>query len=139
MTIRPARSSDEPWLRQLLFSALQEEYGPQEPGDLADEWQARIRYKDRLIWIAEIDGQPAGFLWVLRLPDPLFAAGDYYIYYVAVAPEARRRGLATALLQHARAALPGTLRLLVRRDSPARTLYAKLGARAEREEWQWPK
>lgn len=138
MTIREARLDDEPWLRRLLATCLQEEYGPQDPGDLADEWHARIRYKDRLIWVAEVDGVPVGFLWVLRLPDPLFAAGDYYVYYVAVAPEARGRGVATALLRHARAALPGTLRLLVRRDSPARALYAKLGARAEREEWHWP-
>ena len=136
--IRPARSEDEAWIRRLLFASLAEEYGPMDPEDAAAEWQQRNKSPGRLIWIAEADGEPVGFVWVLYLPDSTFAAGDYYFYYLAVVPGWRGRGLGRALMTHARGALPGTLRLLVRHDSPAKRLYTSLGATSFREELVWP-
>jgi ribosomal protein S18 acetylase RimI-like enzyme len=137
-TVRTARSTDEPWLRTLLYASLLEEYGRFDPEDFADEWRARIRATNRTIWVAEEDGEPAGFLWTVYLPDPSFPEGDTYIYYVAVDPAYRGRGIAATLLRKLRAETPGAIRLLVRHDSPAKRLYERLGAYVYREEWVWP-
>lgn len=138
ITIRPARPDDEAWLRQLLYTSLVEEYGRFDPTDFADEWRQRYRSPAKDIWVAEADGRAAGFLWALYLPDPTFPDGDTYLYYVAVETAFRGRGIAGSLLRHLRAAVPGAIRLLVRHDSPAKRLYARLGAHVAREEWVWP-
>jgi ribosomal protein S18 acetylase RimI-like enzyme len=137
-TIRTARSTDEPWLRALLYASLVEEYGRFDPEDFADEWRSRIRATNKTIVVAEQDGTPVGFLWALTLPDPSFPHGDTYLYYVAVDPTHRGQGIAASLLRHLRAEVPGAIRLLVRHDSPARRLYGRLGAHVYREEWVWP-
>ena len=136
--IRLAESGDEPWLRRLLQRSLAEEYGPLDPEDFADEWHTRIGCGANVVWIADDTTGPIGFAWLIRLPDPLFRSGTYYLYYVAVEAAHRGQGVALALLQHVRTALPGAIRLLVRCDSPAKRLYTRLGAHPWREEWVWP-
>jgi ribosomal protein S18 acetylase RimI-like enzyme len=138
ISLRDARPDDEAWLRRSLLAGLIEEYGHFDAEDFADEWRQRYRSPAKQIWIADVDGTPAGFLWALHLPDPSFPAGDTYIYYLAVLPAHRRQGIAAILLRHLRAAVPGAIRLLVRHDSPAKRLYARLGAHLYREEWVWP-
>ncbi|MBC7541915.1 MAG: GNAT family N-acetyltransferase [Candidatus Sericytochromatia bacterium] len=109
-----------------------------DPADAAAEWRQRYQSSGWEIWIAEADGTPVGFVWVLYLPDATFSAGDYYYYYLAVEAAWRGQGLGRKLMQHARQALPGAMRMLVRHDSPAKRLYLSLGARPFREELVWP-
>jgi ribosomal protein S18 acetylase RimI-like enzyme len=135
--IRPATGADEPWLRQVLYASLIEEYGTFDADDFADEWRSRLRSPGKQIWVAEVDQAPVGFLWALTLPDPTFPQGDTYIYYLAVIPPHRHRGIAADLMRHQRAQVPGAIRWLVRHDSPAKRLYTRLGAGVYREEWVW--
>lgn len=72
------------------------------------------------ILVAEDDGQAAGFL-TLDLQQGI-------IDQLAVAPGRQGRGIATALLDAAKALRPAGLELVVNRDNPAaRRLYARHG------------
>ena len=143
MRLRPARPDDETFIRNLWIKCLEEEYDHLDASEQAAEWTLRYRHEPRHLMICEdeVDQGPAkalGFIWLLSLPDPTFREGNWWLYYVAVMPEARGRGLARKMLDHARETLPGTIRLLVRCESPVRSLYKRVGAKAVREEWHWP-
>jgi [ribosomal protein S18]-alanine N-acetyltransferase len=73
--------------------------------------------------VALAEERVAGFLAFRQV-----AEGECEILNLAVAPEARRRGLATALIEELIAERPGTLFLEVRSsNAAARNLYAHLG------------
>ena len=72
------------------------------------------------VLVAEIDGRPAGFL--------TFDPGKTTIDQLAVDPALQGRGIASRLLDRAKALSPGGLDLIVNRDNaPARCLYARRG------------
>lgn len=77
-------------------------------------------------FLANLDGEPAGVAALVRTGE-----GISGIYSVATVPEARRRGVATALSQHCIEAYQETndefLTLQVLRGSDAQGLYEKLG------------
>lgn len=81
--------------------------------------------RDAGAWVAEVDHRIAGFLVWQRVLD------EASIHNVAVAPQARRRGIASHLLRHLRASLPEDTRrclLEVRASNHgALTLYRGLG------------
>jgi ribosomal-protein-alanine N-acetyltransferase len=75
------------------------------------------------LWVAETDGRVAGFL-VLSRPAP----GECEILNLAVGPQCRRAGVATALLRVALHDFRGDVFLEVREsNAAARKFYKRLG------------
>lgn len=76
--------------------------------------------------VVVVDGADAGRLWVARDQDAI------HLLDIALLPEHRRRGVGSALirmLQEEAAATARRLRLHVARNTPAVSLYARLGFR----------
>lgn len=91
---------------------------------LTGQWQ-RIGGPGVCAWIAQIDGEAAGFL--IGYPHEIDGAARPYVAVIGVAPQHRRRGAARALLS---AALMrwGAAWLHVRASNAgATTLYESLG------------
>ena len=94
----------------------------QQASPLAAQWPPR-NYLAYDVQVALAGGRVAGFL-VCRDTAP----GEAEVLNLAVAPEYRRRGIASALLATARERHPGELFLEVREsNAPAQALYGKLG------------
>ena len=87
-----------------------------------------------LFLVAEVDGVIVGYI-MCRIERPLFGLGKVkgHVISIAVLPEHRRKGIATALLQEALSRMAERYRaqecyLEVRvSNSPAISLYEKLG------------
>lgn len=130
-TFRPQEGTDDALLRRLFAAGLDASLGlhlwPEPERELMARWQYDARERDwneryppGSLEIIEVDGVPAGRIRLSR-PDP---DNCRQVVDLAVAPEYRRRGVATAAL----ARCPGPLALRVARDNlPARRLYARLG------------
>lgn len=90
---------------------------------------AFVHDRDHVALIGELAGKPAGFLlMVYDIPDEVTLTEQAFIAYTAVEPDARRSGVARALLEEAerqaRAAGRGYLSLMVTEDNlAARALY----------------
>ena len=86
---------------------------------------------------SELDG-PLGFALMLdALPDEVSGLAQGFIAYMAVEPDARRRGIANALLAAAEAAarerrLPHVALMVTEDNTAARELYAAAGYVTER-------
>lgn len=78
------------------------------------------------LWAASVDGQPASVLIARELD------GDCYLWFVATAPEAQRRGLASELMRRALrdASARGCTTTTLESTKIAETLYADLGYQA---------
>ena len=119
--LRPAREEDIPALAE-----MERAFFPDAP---AEDWLFRMLRDGRhvfLLW--EDGGRVLGYAWYEFILDE-GSVGD-----VAVAPEARHRGIGRALteamLADARARGLATLTLEVRQsNAPARTLYERCGFR----------
>lgn len=101
----------------LLAPLLAQQYAAREAGH-------RQRFPGGLEQVVWVDGARAGRLWTHRAPDAL------WLVDVALSARVRGGGLGTRLVralqaEAARAGVP--LRLTVRKDNPARRLYARLG------------
>ena len=109
--IRLAKSSDLDQIRAIQSTATE-----------ASQWQP----SDYLTFdchVAYVDGQVKGFLVSRQV-----AEGEREILNVAVHPDFRRLGIATALLRHEMARCQGSHFLEVREsNAPARSLYERLG------------
>lgn len=85
--------------------------------------------REHLALIAELEGRRAGFLLMMYdIPDEVTLAEQAFIAYTAVEPDARRCGVARALLDEAercaRAAGLGYISLMVTEENAgARALY----------------
>ena len=98
-----------------------------------ERWMAAHFGRDFSSWIAEIDGQgvaSAGLIWHEHPPGPSNPAGrEAYILNVYTRPEARRMGLARALVERliedARAA--GVTRIWLRASEAGRPLNEDMG------------
>lgn len=101
------------WPERERTSLLRMQYDARER-----DWQER--YPPGLLEIIEVDGVPAGRI---RLSRPL-ADGSRRVVDLAIAPEYRRRGLATAALTRHEDALSLNV---ARTNIPAQRLYARLG------------
>ena len=93
-----------------------------------------IRMKDRLYLIAELENSEIGLLEgkIIELPDVFTSLNSFHIRVVYVAPNARRRGVATALVREAlrwaakQSCREADLNVLSKNDM-ARGLYKKIG------------
>lgn len=117
MTPRPPTAADGPALAALLEATLG---GPRDPAALAEAPPHTVR--------RVLDDAAGPVAWI----EYRIVADEAELCEIAVAPRARRRGLARALVAHlvADAAARGAtaLHLEVRRDNaPARALYAAAG------------
>lgn len=90
---------------------------------------AFVYQREHLALIAELEGRRAGFLLMMYdIPDEVTLTEQAFIAYTAVEPEARRSGVARALLdeaeRYARADGLAYLSLMVTEDNAAaRALY----------------
>ena len=130
MTIRPASADDQAVLRE-LWEEFEREV-PEPPGFTPESWEEEWRDTQRQIeaggvFIAEDEDGPIG---VAKVEGP--DHGAMHIHLVHVRPQARRRGVAKALLRacvaHARASGAQTISLhvLVNNDS-AHAVWRRLG------------
>jgi len=89
--------------------------------------------------IADVDGDPAGFLILLTdVPDDVTQTDQAFIAFMAVAEPLRRSGVGKALLRAAEAEarrlrLPHLSLMVSADNAAARSLYDKAGFSAERQ------
>jgi ribosomal protein S18 acetylase RimI-like enzyme len=89
-------------------------------------------------FIAALDDVRVGFLILLTdIPDDVTQEDQAFVAYMAVALDARRRGVGRALIAAAeseasRLALPHLSMMVTADNTPARALYARLGLTEER-------
>ncbi|WHM40900.1 GNAT family N-acetyltransferase [Streptomyces sp. BPTC-684] len=131
VTFRAQEDADTGFLRRLFAAVLEPVLGlqawPERERELllrmqydARERDWRERYPPGLLEIIEAGGAPAGRI---RLSRPL-ADGSRRVVDLAIAPEYRCRGLATAALTRCEGALSLTV---ARTNLSAQRLYARLG------------
>ncbi|HEY0632965.1 MAG TPA: GNAT family N-acetyltransferase [Thermoleophilaceae bacterium] len=137
-TLRPVTDADRAFLIELYGSTREGELAQVEwtPGAReafveqqfsAQDAHYRANYPGATLDVIEVDGAPAGRLYVHRGPR------EIRIMDIALAPEFRCRGIGTALLQGLTAEADESGRRLsihVEMDNPARSLYERLGFRA---------
>ncbi len=133
LSIRPYRSEDLAAVVAIFQRAVRETasryYAPQEIDAWAPEPPDTAFWRDRLargkVWVCEADGAIAGFL---RLEE------DGYVDLVFVHPGFQRRGVASALLDHAAAwaAAHGIGWLFTEASRSARAFFEAKGFRVVR-------
>jgi ribosomal protein S18 acetylase RimI-like enzyme len=137
VALRPAGDADRTFLAQVYASTRADELAllpwteDQKAGFIAHQFEAqdahyRTHYDDAAFDVIEVDGEPAGRLYVHRGPS------DIRIVDIALAPPFRGRGLGTGLLRSLIAEAEDSGRRLsihVEMSNPARRLYERLGFR----------
>ena len=123
MTITRAKAEDACWCARLMSSS--------EPwitlGRGYEDCLARCRHAEYELWVSRDEaGVPLGFL----LLHPRGVAGSPYVASVAVAPDARGRGVGKVLMEFAELRWPEARHLFLCVSSfnaEARRLYERLG------------
>lgn len=135
IALRPARPEDREFLLSVYASTRTDELAVVPWGEaekaafLRQQFDAQTTYWDEQYpgaerLIAEIDGQPAGRLYVQRWPK------EIRLVDIALLPTFRRRGAGTELIRRlfseaAAAGKPVTIHVEI--FNPARALYERLG------------
>jgi ribosomal protein S18 acetylase RimI-like enzyme len=133
--LRPVRDGDRAFLVDLYGSTREDELAQVawdagvkrafvEQQFAAQDHHYRVRYPGATLDMIEVDGEPAGRLYVFR------GHGDIRIMDIALAPPFRGRGIGTALLRDLMAEADASGRKLsihVEMNNPARSLYDRLG------------
>jgi len=135
--LRPVADGDRTFLVELYASVREPELAHVPWNDAvqrafvehqfsAQDAHYRQHYRGATLDVIEVDGQPAGRLYVHRAP------GDIRIMDIALAPAFRGRGIGSGLLRRliSEAEASGqTLSIHVEGNNPARRLYERLGFR----------
>ncbi len=133
--LRPATEADRAFLLDLYAGTRADELALVDWDDdakrafvehqfSAQDAHYREHYDGATFDVIEVDGQPAGRLYVHR------GDRDIRIMDIAVAPEFRSRGIGTALVERLMAEAESSGRSLsihVEMNNPARALYERLG------------
>jgi aminoglycoside 3-N-acetyltransferase I len=138
-TLRRLGPADLPYLRKLnaLFGeafAEPDTYSAEPP---SDAYLEGLLAKEHVVVLVALSGEEViGGLVAYELDKFERARREFYIYDLAVSTEHRRRGIATALIEHLReiAARRGAWVICVQADygdDPAIALYEKLGTRED--------
>jgi ribosomal protein S18 acetylase RimI-like enzyme len=137
LRLRPVTDADRPFLVD-LYSSVREPELAHVPWDdatkrafvehqlAAQDDHYRRHYPGASLDVVEVDGRPAGRLYVHRGPS------DIRIMDVALSPAFRGGGIGTRLLRslvEEAEASGRTLSIHVEANNPARALYARLGFR----------
>jgi ribosomal protein S18 acetylase RimI-like enzyme len=134
-TLRPATEADRDFLLSVYASTREEELAQVEWEEGAREaflehqfgaqdHHYRANYPGATFDVIEVDGEPAGRLYVHRGDD------EIRIMDIALAPPYRGRGIGTALLgalMEEASASGRALSIHVEMNNPARRLYERLG------------
>jgi ribosomal protein S18 acetylase RimI-like enzyme len=137
--VREASSGDLPALGRLFDEYRQFYKLPTDLGKAGAYLEARLAAGDSVVLVAADESQQLlGFTQLYPTWCSLLAAPVYMLYDLYVAPAARRRGVARALLEAAaeRARLDGKLRMTLstaRTNAGAQALYESLGWRRDDE------
>ena len=137
MKLRPVVDTDRAFLVELYASTREDELAQVEWPDgareafveqqfSAQDAHYRTNYPGATLDVIEVDGTPAGRLYVHRGPS------DIRIMDIALAPGFRGRGIGTRLLRSLmdEAAANGRkLSIHVEQNNPGRSLYDRLGFR----------
>lgn len=133
-TLRRGSGNDRALLVKFLSKTYQETAGTKNFQHLAETVERHFSHRTPVWWVetAAESPQTVGYLWLGNAVDQQQGDRHSYVLALYVAPEYRRRGIATALLQHAQdwAAARGErqIGLQVFADNPgAIALYRKLG------------
>jgi ribosomal protein S18 acetylase RimI-like enzyme len=135
VALRAARDGDRSFLAEVYASTRAGEMAmlpwtdEQKAAFVAHQFEAqdahyRAHYDGATFDLIEVDGEPAGRLYVHRGPQ------EIRIVDITLTPAYRGRGLGTALLQDLIAEAAGagrTLSIHVEMSNPARRLYERLG------------
>ena len=125
--LRRARQEDAAELAVILRSAMREAMPALPELHTPDEDHRFLRdvvLPDEEVWVAEIDGTPAGFLALGS------RNGDDFLQHIYVAPHRQRRGLGTELIMRAKERRPNGFRLWVFQENEgARRFYERHGLR----------
>ena len=135
MRLRPVVDADRAFLVELYGSTREEELAQVgwDPGTKrafvehqfgAQDAHYRANYPGATLDVIEVDGAPAGRLYVHRGPS------DIRIMDIALAPSFRGRGIGTSLLRELMDEADASQRKLsihVEMNNPARSLYDRLG------------
>jgi GNAT superfamily N-acetyltransferase len=141
VSIRPATAADLATLLDFRMAMMNDiAGGPSDPRIDAvtlrednERWLEEHFGCDFMAWIADLDGQPsasAAILWFPHPPGHRNVAGrEAYILNVYTLPEARRMGLARAVVERviAEARSAGAGRIWLRASDEGRTLYEAMG------------
>jgi GNAT superfamily N-acetyltransferase len=145
LSIRPATTSDLGTLLDFRLAMMSDISGREATptarpqvnwADLRESnrrWLEEHFGRDFVAWIADLDGQPvasAAVLWFEHPPGQVCAVGrEAYILNVYTRPEARRMGLARALMERAvtEARSAGAGRVWLRASDEGRPLYEAMG------------
>jgi ribosomal protein S18 acetylase RimI-like enzyme len=133
--LRPAADTDRAFLVELYGSTREQELDQiaWQPGAreafveqqfAAQDGHYRANYPGATLDVIEVDGSPAGRLYVHRGPS------DIRIMDIALAPSFRGRGIGTGLLKELMEEAGASGRKLsihVEQNNPARSLYDRLG------------
>jgi ribosomal protein S18 acetylase RimI-like enzyme len=135
--LRPVEEADRPFLIDLYGSTREDELAQVdwdgatkrafvEQQFAAQDLHYRRNYPGATLDVIEVDGEPAGRLYVFR------GEGDIRIMDIALAAPFRGRGIGTSLLRSLIDEADASGRKLsihVEYDNPARSLYDRLGFR----------
>lgn len=137
ITFRPCVDADVPFLRQLYGSTREEEmrmvpWSEQQKAQFLDmQFRAQKQhyeesYPDSDFLMIELDGKPAGRLYIDR------GADEIRLIDIALLPEVRGRGIGSMLVEEILAEARRSERrvtIYVEHFNPARRLYDRLGFR----------
>jgi GNAT superfamily N-acetyltransferase len=141
MMIRPARRDDVAAIVGLMTLLARFEKLPDPAPEVVDRLTADAFEHRRLeLWVAELDGAVVAYAAVFATYSTFLARPSLFLEDLFVHPDARRRGVARALLTRlqAEAAARGCGRfewLVLDWNRDARALYERFGARAH-EAWR---
>jgi RimJ/RimL family protein N-acetyltransferase len=135
LTLRPVRPEDRDFLLAVYASTRSDEMemvpwsDAEKDAFVAQQFAAQTAYWDEQYpeaerSVVEIDGRPAGRLYVQRWPK------EIRLVDIALLPDFRRRGAGTEIIQRLFAESAGTGRpvtIHVEIFNPARALYERLG------------
>jgi ribosomal protein S18 acetylase RimI-like enzyme len=118
-SVREPELAHVPWEEAARRAFVEQQFAAQDA-------HYRQNYPGATLDVVEVDGRPAGRLYVHR------GQSDIRIMDIALAPAFRRRGIGTRLLRDLVAEADASGRKLsihVEMNNPARTLYERLGFR----------
>ncbi|MGH8225223.1 MAG: GNAT family N-acetyltransferase [Gammaproteobacteria bacterium] len=120
-----------------LFNAYRVFYGRKPDLDGARAFlEARLQHEESVIFLAELDSQPAGFTQLYPLFSSVNMSRIWLLNDLYVAESARRHGVADALLDAARkhgeqTGASGLMLETAEDNRPAQTLYERKGWKRE--------